>query len=146
MIDLSTIDARKALGTKYGAIYALDPALICAVCEQESSWNPWAMRYEPAFYQRYIQPMFAQPTTEATARATSYGLMQVMGEVARELGFSGPYLSELCDPDTGISFGCKKLAQCLKAQPNTFAALMAYNGGGNGQYAQQVLNRMAKYQ
>ena len=27
--------------------HALDPALVCAVIEQESAWNPWAVRYEP---------------------------------------------------------------------------------------------------
>jgi soluble lytic murein transglycosylase-like protein len=27
----------------------LEPALVCAVVEQESNWNPWAIRYEPRF-------------------------------------------------------------------------------------------------
>jgi soluble lytic murein transglycosylase-like protein len=36
-----------ALARKAAAAQSLDPALVCAVVEQESAWNPWAMRYEP---------------------------------------------------------------------------------------------------
>ena len=37
---------------------ALDPGLVCAVIEQESAWNPWAMRYEPAFFTKYVAPLY----------------------------------------------------------------------------------------
>ena len=29
--------------------YGLDPALICALCEVESGWNPWAVRHEAGY-------------------------------------------------------------------------------------------------
>jgi transglycosylase-like protein with SLT domain len=57
--------------------HALDPALVCAIVEQESAWNPWAIRYEPAFFAKYIGPLFTNnkinpPTnTEAYSRAIS---------------------------------------------------------------------------
>ncbi|PYV72926.1 MAG: hypothetical protein DMG96_24730, partial [Acidobacteria bacterium] len=35
------------LARKAACAQSLDPALVCAVVEQESGWNPWAMRYEP---------------------------------------------------------------------------------------------------
>jgi hypothetical protein len=78
------------------------PELICAIVEQESSWDPWALRYEPAFYTRYVEPQLARGAIahegEARARAFSWGLMQVMGQVAREHGFAVVSLAALCDP------------------------------------------------
>ena len=29
--------------------FGLDPALVCALCEVESSWNPWAVRHEGGY-------------------------------------------------------------------------------------------------
>jgi soluble lytic murein transglycosylase-like protein len=40
------------LARKVAAAQSLDPGLVCAVVEQESGWNPWAMRYEPAFFSK----------------------------------------------------------------------------------------------
>lgn len=112
-MDLSTNDARLALVAKYAAKYSLDPTIVCAVVEQESGWNPWAMRYEPAFYERYILPLHLADNTEAQARAFSYGLMQTMGQVAREQAFTGKFLTQLCDPDIGVEVGCRKLQKCF---------------------------------
>lgn len=145
-MDLSTHDARLALAGKYAAKYSLDPMIVAAVCEQESGWNPWAVRYEPAFFERYISPLNLADPTEAYARAFSFGLMQVMGQVAREHGFQGRSLTQLCDPDIGIDIGCKKLQKCFALKPdNPEAALLVYNGGGNTYYGKQVLARVANY-
>ena len=82
-----------ALAQRAAEAHALWPELVCAIVEQESAWNPWALRYEPAFYERYIAPQIARgaipDVTESRARAFSWGLMQVMGQVAREHGFVG---------------------------------------------------------
>ena len=143
----------RATAEKHG----LDPALVCAVCEQESDpdgggpkpWNPWAMRYEPGFFKRYVAPLYTTGKIslgECHARSFSWGLMQVMGQTAREHGFAGRYLSELCDPATGLEVGCRVLAH--KMAVNAYRprlALLAYNGGGNQQYADQVLARMGRY-
>jgi soluble lytic murein transglycosylase-like protein len=126
-------------------LLGLDPALVCAIIEQESDFNPWAIRYEPAFYDHYIVPLNLPSSTEAHARAFSFGLMQVMGECAREIQYLGP-LAQLCDPETGIIIGCKwftkKLAQ---AGGDQHRALFLWNGGGNEQYADQVEARISKY-
>ena len=145
MIDLSTLEARKALAFKWAVKYGLDAAMVCAVIEQESGWIPWAMRYEPAFFDHYISSMTGLTATERTARATSYGLMQVMGQTARELGFSGRFLSELCDPDVGIDFGCRKLQKEFATHGADESGLLAYNGGGNPDYGKQVLARVGTY-
>lgn len=126
--------------------FGVDGDLICALVEQESNWNPYAMRYEPAFYSRYVQPQGGLGTTEMTSRATSWGLMQVMGQVARELGFSGPFLSALCDPEIGLEWGCRKFSIVMgKTGNHVDAALQCYNGGSNALYAQQVKSRIATY-
>lgn len=127
----------------------LDAALVCAVCEQESSWNPWAIRYEPEFYLRYLLPLAVSgkidDATEARARAFSWGLMQVMGETAREHGYAG-HLAALCDPETGLEIGCRVLAaKMTETQGDMERALLAWNGGADPNYPARVLARMAKY-
>src|SRR5438132_13358052 len=134
-----------ALARKAAATHSLDPALVCAVVEQESAWNPWAMRYEPFFFAKYVAGLYANnkiSATEAYARGFSFGLMQVMGQVAREAGFDALFLSALCDPEQGLAIGCKVLRKKLDAAAgDTARALLAWNGGGNPNYAAQVLAR-----
>lgn len=148
---MQTIVAPKALleKAKLAAVnHKLDPALVCAVVEQESQWNPEAIRFEPEFEKKYILPMHQQmqPTEEMT-RAMSFGLMQVMGEVARELHFAGPFLTRLCDPDVGLDYGCAHLVRKIASKDGDVSeGLKAYNGGWNPNYADEVLARMHRYQ
>lgn len=138
-----------SLARSVAAQHSLDPQLVCAVVEQESAWNPWAMRWEGAFFQKYVMPLYTAKkisVTEAYARGFSWGLMQVMGEVAREFDFTGLYLSELCDPAVGLEFGCRRLAKALaKAQGDQAAALLGWNGGANVNYPAEVLARVENY-
>jgi soluble lytic murein transglycosylase-like protein len=146
-LDLSTNDARLALARKWAPKYGLDPYLVCAVIEQESGWNPWAVRFEPGFLARYVKPINPLlPTTQEITRACSFGLMQVMGEVALECGWVLKFFTELCDPDTGVDYGCRKLQKCFMEHVTAEPSLQAYNGGGNPNYGAQVLARMAKYE
>ena len=145
-MDLSTQDARKALAQKWATKYGLDWSIVCAVCEQESGWIPWAMRFEPGFLERYVKPKNpAAPTTLEISQATSFGLMQLMGGVALEFGFTGRFLTELCDPDIGVDYGCRKLQHCFSVHGDPETSLLAYNGGGNKEYPAQVLARVAHY-
>lgn len=142
--DLSTIAARLDLVSKFAVKYGLNPALVCAVCEQESAWCQWAIRYEPAFEERYVAGQGHDPT-EQKARSISWGLMQVMGEVAREQGYNY-HLAGLCDPENGLEAGCRKLRACMDARNgDTAAALEHWNGGADPDYAKHVLARMANY-
>src|SRR3990167_3971339 len=127
--------------------HGLDPALVQAVCHHESdNWNPWAVRYEPAFYSRYIEKMVGLSQTEKTMRATSFGLMQVMGQVAREYGFDEKYLTELFDPLNAVTQGCKKLKKCLELEGGVAsAALLRYNGSGNANYPDLVMVHFKDY-
>ena len=138
-----------ALAHKSALTQSLDPALVCAVVEQESGWNTWAMRYEPAFFTKYVAPFYTNnkiTATEAWARGFSWGLMQVMGQVARESGFESTFLSSLCDPETGLTIGCKVLRKKFDAARGDITqALLAWNGGSNPAYAAQVLARKSRY-
>src|SRR4029077_12188922 len=138
-----------ALARKAAVAQSLDPALVCAVVEQESTWNPWAMRYEPAFFNKYVASLYTNnkiTASEAYARGFSWGLMQVMGQVAREAGFDAKFLSALCDPEQGLSTGCKVLRKKFDAMGGDAPrALLAWNGGANPAYAAQVLARRAHY-
>jgi len=125
--------------------HSLDQSVVCAIIEQESDWNPAAVRYEAAFYNRYIAPMNLLDSDEAHKRATSFGLMQIMGETAREHGYPGP-LEHLLEPATGLEWGCIHFASLLKkAGGDVYAALLHYNGGSNTLYPGQVIARMDKY-
>jgi soluble lytic murein transglycosylase-like protein len=138
-----------ALASKAAAAQSLDPALVCAVVEQESGWNPWAIRYEPAFFAKYVANLYTNnkiSASEAYARGFSWGLMQVMGQVARETGFDAAFLSALCDPEQGLATGCKVLRKKFDAMAGDMTrALLAWNGGANPAYAAQVLARKAHY-
>jgi len=126
--------------------FSLDPALVCAVIDEESSWSPFAIRYEPEFRARYVAKLNL-PATEEFARSCSWGLMQVMGQVAREQGFEGSSLAELCTPDVGLKFGCITLADKLRlANLDLFSALALWNGGGDPNYPNRVLAKLKKYQ
>lgn len=134
-----------ALARTTAVRHSLDAALVCAVVEQESSWDTHAIRYEPGFRTRYVAP-FGLPPTEEVARSISWGLMQVIGQVAREHGFGGKFLSALCDPERGLDIGCAALAAKLKsADGNLTRALELWNGGAKADYAAEVIARIASY-
>jgi soluble lytic murein transglycosylase-like protein len=137
------------LARRAAAARSLDPALVCAVIEQESAWNPWAIRYEPAFFTKYVAPLYTNnkvSASEAYARGFSWGLMQVMGQVARETGFDAPFLAALCDPELGLAVGCRVLRKKFDAHAaDTTQALLAWNGGANPSYGTQVLARRSHY-
>src|SRR5579859_3341056 len=137
------------LARRAAAAQSLDPALVCAVVEQESAWNPWAVRYEPLFFAKYVASLYTNnkvSASEAYARGFSWGLMQVMGQVARENGFTDHYLSGLCDPAVGVDMGCRVLRKKLdSASGDTAKGLLAWNGVANPKFSVEFLSRLGSY-
>jgi len=109
----------------------LDPALVCALIEMESGWNPWAVRHEPGYRWVYPHKLAAldpavpaekkliqeimdehgwpgTPETETTLQRFSLGPMQAMGATMRERGYNG-WLPQLCDPEVNLEWGLKHL-------------------------------------
>ncbi|MFZ1325935.1 MAG: lytic transglycosylase domain-containing protein [Candidatus Contendobacter sp.] len=132
--------------------HTLPVSLIRAIVHIESGGNPWAVRYEPAFYDRYVmtKPVKAHAPcsvkTESRLRATSFGLMQIMGQTARETGFDGVYLTELCDPAVGLDWSCTYLARLVEVYRSKYGmegVVAAYNAGsprksGDGSWVNQA--------
>lgn len=144
---------RRIIEEKAGEV-GIDPDLCQAFCAVESSYNPHATRYEPNFYKRYILPMLTKgdiTADEARGRATSYGLMQIMGQVAREKGFRGKF-EELYGLAAGLEWGLKHLKHFIdKYAPNLDDAIASYNAGsprkaGDGWYVNQgYVDKIHKY-
>jgi hypothetical protein len=136
--------------------YGLPPELVRAIVEQESGGDPWAWRPEPRY--RYLWDVrqgrafraltipeitsAAPPVDfpylaggrqqEWSAQRASWGLMQVMGALARELDFRGPYIPAICQPQQNLEFGCRRLAQLRDrhhVQHGWPGVIAAYNAG-----------------
>jgi soluble lytic murein transglycosylase-like protein len=119
----------------------LDPDLVEAFVMQESSGNTNAVRVEFGFYEKYCKPM-PMNDTEKMCRAMSWGLMQILGQTAREIGFNGKFLTELLDPIIGLEYGCKYLSHKIAGYAELDDAIAAYNSGTpikkiNGGYINQ---------
>jgi soluble lytic murein transglycosylase-like protein len=136
----------QSLAINKAKTFGIDPVLVCALIMNESSWNPFAMRFEPRYYQLHTIFLKLLTETEKVSRACSWGLMQVLGQTAREYGFGRDYLSELCDPDIGTDFGCQKLQRCLGEHNGVIRdALLAYNGGADLAYPDRVMRYYDRY-
>lgn len=134
----------------------LPPVLIGALVEQESRGNPWAWNPEPHYSYLWDvkrrgpfrsltpaeiaseRPPADFPTLggdrdqEWWAQQASWGLMQVMGAVARECGYREPYLPALLDPQTNLEYGCRHLANLKRRFFNGHGwdgVIAAYNAG-----------------
>jgi hypothetical protein len=123
--------------------HGLPPSLLAAFIQEESAFNQWATRVETHYLRkkkviaearRWSRKFKGIPTeqTELYARSSSWGLMQVMGQVAREQGFDRQFLQELISPINSIDEGAKLLVKNLKRyKGDTLSAISAYNQGNN---------------
>jgi len=148
----------------YAERFNLSPALVAAIVMQESgghpgAWNPeprwrwfWDVKQNGPFRRLYpgegeaekppsdFPCLAGDPDQEWWAQQASWGLMQIMGACARELGYKAPYLTELVDPFDGLNWGCKKFAQ-LQSRLGA-GAISAYNAGSpmpGSKYEKSVL-------
>lgn len=151
--------------------YRLDPDVVEAMVLQESGGNEWAWNPEPHY--RYLwnvrsaKPFRAVTPAEVAskvpprdfpalggdrdqewwAQQASWGLLQIMGAVAREQGFRGLYLTELSNPTLNLDLGCRYFAGLLRwARGDTWQAVAAYNGGRGGWRGPQPQTHVAKVQ
>ena len=116
--------------------YGLDPNLVRAMIHVESSGNPLAIRFEPHYYAKptlhftreYASRLRLSHDTERMLQSCSFGLLQIMGVVARELGYDGELL-KLLQPDIGLEYGCKKLKKLFEKYGVESDVISAYNRG-----------------
>lgn len=151
-------------------LYSLPYGLIHAIMQIESAGDPDAWNPEPHYCWFWDVKKFApfrrplpieleakappkdfpclagDPDQEWWAQQASWGLMQVMGAVARERGFRGPYLTRLCRPEVSLDYGCKQLkahADRYAENQGWSAVIAAYNAGSprrvpTGQFENQA--------
>jgi soluble lytic murein transglycosylase-like protein len=131
---------------------ALDFWTLVAQVEKESSGNPNAIRLEPNFKWFYPKGVFLAGD-ELEFQRTSWGLLQIMGATARELGYtvpatpwpSGPLKA---DAVAALDLGCRYMASKIQRWGNIHDALSAYNAGSPTTknfptYVQPILDRAA---
>lgn len=139
--------------------FSLDEKIVAAIVYQESKGNPFAIREERGFFNQYLAaktsrtlsgfvppPHICSFDTEIRSRSYSWGLMQVMGESARFLGFKGNYLSELVRIDVNLRYGCQYLKYLLDLKNGNYReAIAAYNGAKNSNatgYDEKILSHI----
>lgn len=104
--------------------------LLIAQIQVESSGDPFALRFEAAYFDRYIRhnPQALGFRYGALA-ACSFGLLQIMLETALEDGFTGRP-EDLFVERVGLMWGAKHMRGCLDWAGGEYPkALAAYNGG-----------------
>jgi soluble lytic murein transglycosylase-like protein len=116
-----------ALIRELAAVHGVPWELCAAIVEVESAFDPYAIRYESA-YRWLVGDETALSATERMQQMTSWGLMQVMGGVAREYGFVG-YCSRLCIPRIGLHYGLLHLAKFHRRYPDWHDVIASYNAG-----------------
>ena len=134
-------------------IFKIEPELIRAIIEAESSGNQYAIRYEPKFF-RWLTNRFKVmrkkvSVTEMVGRSMSWGPMQVMGQVARELGYKRDF-PMLCEEWVGIFYGTKHLYNKISKYGH-LEGISAYNQGSprrkrNGEFKNQYyVDKVIRY-
>lgn len=112
----------------------------------ESGGNPYVMRFEPKYIYTLTPAQYAQSLgitreTEEMLQKHSWGLVQCMGSVCRELGHKG-HLTELLDKELNLDFGARKIKSLLQKYDER-SAIAAYNAGSprktpGGNFVNQV--------
>ena len=140
----------------------MNPDAIKGVVSVESSFDPYAARFEPSFrwtdsIVQYARANGITQETEELLQKTSFGLMQIMGGTARSvLMYRGP-LPQLFDPEFNLELGIKhfmKLKESFDGRCDD--AISAWNAGSvrkdeygkymNQVYVDKVLNAIRFYQ
>lgn len=136
-----------------GASQDIDPFLLLGVCRQEAKrtreglYIPDWPRLEQGFFYKYIADKPYDPVTKVLL-STSWGVMQMMGESLRELGFlpaeenkSTIFINQYCiNPGLQVETGTKWLKKKIGiAQGNTEKGLLYWNGGSDVAYPSKVL-------
>lgn len=130
--------------------------LVCAIISVESSGNPKAIRYEKGYkdiwkVEDYAVKLKISSATEMVSQKISWGLMQIMGGVARWHGFDG-YLSDLLQPELGVRWGCVHLKSIMDEYVDVKDVISIYNWGHlvktydgypNNDYVSKVLSRLS---
>jgi len=139
---------------KYAKKYGLDEKIVYGICITESNFNQYAIRYEPDY--RWIEdteshkPQGCTHHTERFLQKCSIGIMQVMGGVYRQYGFTGWLTTIFEDVNIQLDYGCRHLRSKIKKYGSE-NGILAYNSGSPiknnaGEYINKAyLERVLKF-
>lgn len=150
--------ARYMLGSMHYEGGLITPELVAAIAIVESGGETEAVRYEAEYRYLYeprrVKPAGCSFATEVALQRMSWGLMQVMGAVAREYGFEG-WITELLSPSRNVYYGLvhlvtleKRGRMALGKQYTLEKLISDYNDGNwrvykNKDYVEKVKKEMA---
>ncbi|WP_457641443.1 lytic transglycosylase domain-containing protein [Persephonella sp.] len=137
--------------------------IILGIIQTESSFNPLACRFEKNYKWlknplKFAKSLGITADTEIVFQKTSWGLMQVMGAVYRELGYQG-YLNALStDTERQIRYGIRHFHRLFSHYGDLYRAILGYNRGfgvkpddvklallDEGSYLNKVLRHSKKF-
>lgn len=125
----------------------VDETLALSIARIESSYNAYAIKFEPDFRYSLSIDVFAKQNilsydTEKALQSMSIGPMQVMGLVIRELSYKGNLAEVIANPKLGIKYGLMKLKSLCNRYENEDHVISAYNAGSvrkiNGKFSNQA--------
>lgn len=127
--------------------HGLEPEFLGAIVLTESSGDQWAVRFEPHYKwlfqvrENAVKNRITEDT-EKVLQMCSFGLCQVMGAVARELGMKGP-IFELLSINSNLTYASRLINRLRAKYKTNEDVLAAYNAGSvvklqNGEYRNQV--------
>lgn len=155
--------------------HQLPVELVQAMVGIESSGDTWAWNPEPKFCwfwdarrDQPFRPLRAFESADESppqdfnclagdrdqewwAQQASWGLLQIMGATARQMGCREHFLTALCDPEVGLEFGCRYLKNRWDKYYAGYgmpAVIAAYNAGTpvragpNGYINQSYVNKV----
>lgn len=107
--------------------------ILAAIVQTESGGDRHAIRFELYYKYLHTPKVFAQDTrvteaTETILQMCSFGLTQVMGAVARELGLRGT-MFQLFDERTNLIYCARLLKKLAKKYTVKDDLIAAYNAG-----------------
>jgi hypothetical protein len=141
----------------------VDQDLCVAIAMKESGclWPKNSSRYEPDYQYPFQPEVFASRIgisveTELREQKSSWGPMQIMGGVAREVGFNDA-IPLLFMPEIGCAFAIKKLKTLIAKFGDETRVIASYNAGSpryritgsgqkelvNSQYVDSVTQRLS---
>jgi soluble lytic murein transglycosylase-like protein len=114
--------------------HRVDPAIIMAIAEIESAFDPYAVRYEKDnpwvyFPRKYAKDNRITSVTEEQLQHFSFGLMQIMGSTLRSpLNFQDNLLRAL-NPAVNLDLGAKYIKWLMRKYTDKNDIASAYNAG-----------------
>lgn len=142
---LDQLDEHRLMIKNVATRHGLDANLVGALVITVSDGDAGAARFDPLLHKsgasvhdpEDVKPSTSTVETEMVHQVTSWGLMQIMGFVAREQGYRG-WLTHLCRPKIGLEQGCTHLLKLFNRFGSVEEVVSNYNHGKQRRYVAKL--------